>query len=1148
MKTLFTIFITLLTLASLNAQTTEKVTILETHGVASNNLQNADFNNDGIKDFITHYGSMFRIHFSDGGEEWTNTVEVNPGTTLTFETYIIKDVNGDNYDDIVYSNVGYSASIKWLENPTDGSDYWVTHTLTGSYRSLIGVFDVNGDLQPDIVYENWLGNLGWVKNVAGSFTLFNAIPDSYAETKLWKVEDFDQDGDDDMVLFFDYCCLDYFENNSDGTFAVSVVSPDDYQNAIYLIDYNADGFNDIVTQYGTEFEVATFNNITGGFTPETAFGILDAQTIAVADIDGDSDEDFICMISNLVTGFFDLFWRENTGDVTLTALSLVMDSVSEVESAFNFYDYNGDLKADLFGSNNGRMYVQLSDMPTNEFLSSFNPDYIYLRMDLIRYFDVNNDSQTDIMLANRDGVVGWIEYDLINDTVSNVHHLPKIEASPYPVDMIEADLDNDADFDLIISYKSFYGGSQITYYFLNDGEGNFTMHEFSSDAFAQMHVLDTDEDGDIDLIGYDVIAKSIKVFVNSGDTTNIFSTWVTVAASTVNGFDLADIDNDGDLDIIYSKTWEPQIQIAYNEPAIHFAAGIDAITHDCTTAALIYTDDFDNNGFEDIGYSCSTGPLKVCFNTDGVFTSVGFGAGKGSMPFGPSYTDDFDINNDGFNDLIAADFINGTYIKLSSGPGTYLESNYLYTKDYGHFLYADTNHLADFIGTNDNELYILYDINFIAPDVTITEPTFEWIEEGGTGSSVSVFANTIPNHVLQIICTPDPIIDAGAGAGSAIVITLLPDSSSLIPQTINFTVPDDAIVENIVYKTYSITTPYDTWGMYAGMLDDVDTFLIADNDLGIFVSAISVALSEGLLPINIYFNINKIATDPVTVTLTPGTDINLNGIIGGIATIDIPSGISAVATYSFNVANPNDVIDELNILQHVNYLFNSADLTIDGFSPTALNVTLTDNDIANVVRNISMTNIVEAIDTMEFQLELNTAPTQDVFIEITPDEQLDLGFGVGVSQTLVFPASLFVPDQQSVFVLAINDGIVEDMHIGKLTFNIYSADPFYDDETLGILNLYIMDQETTGVSIETETQTAAINIFPGIGNGSFEIDIKEAIDYLIVYNAMGQVVHFEALISIGKHNLDLTLLSAGIYYITARNQSLNTAIPIQIVK
>lgn len=75
---------------------------------------------------------------------------------------VVTDINADGFNDIITYSSLYS-NCKWLENPTDGSTNWTEHTVIGNYHFMMGVFDVDGDLMPDIFLENLGGTLGWVK-------------------------------------------------------------------------------------------------------------------------------------------------------------------------------------------------------------------------------------------------------------------------------------------------------------------------------------------------------------------------------------------------------------------------------------------------------------------------------------------------------------------------------------------------------------------------------------------------------------------------------------------------------------------------------------------------------------------------------------------------------------------------------------------------------------------------------------------------------------------------------------------------------------------------------------------------------------------------------------------------------------------------
>lgn len=1115
--------------------------ILQTHGGSINSIITGDINGDGTDEFIENMGNTFLIKYNNGGSLWQNSYTINEMANYYSSEIVVTDINADGFNDIITYSSLYS-NCKWLENPTDGSTNWTEHTVIGNYHFMMGVFDVDGDLMPDIFLENLGGTLGWVKNVDGEFTTFTTIPDTYSATQAKGIADFDQDGDTDMTLYFDDCCIKYFRNNSDGTFTALTVSSDEYQNDIIVTDTNDDGFADIVYNYYTGYDVAVFNSVTNVFGPSAVFGTYYAVQTTFSDIDGDGDDDFIVISDEGVEGFYSLKYRENNGGFGI--LTTLNDSIPQRDGKYYFYDYNFDGRSDLFSTVLGKIYVDTSNFVTDEITAEFSPESNYLRMDLIRYFDVNNDGDEDIMLANNDGVVGWIDYDEINDTIDNVHHLPKIDASPYPVAFQEADLDNDGDMDLVSSFKSFYGGEQISYYFLNNGTGNFTMYNFSDHAYGQLYFLDADEDGDLDFVGYDISAKSLVLYLNTGIPTALLSFSSTLSTGTVYGADMSDYDNDGDLDFIHSKYANTYLQVIKNEPGLGFSPSTMLVTHGCTTATLVYTEDFDDNGLIDIGYTCNTGTFNVKLNIDGDYVSNSYGSSVGSLGYGPSYTTTADVNQDDVEDFIVSSYTTGTHFKLSDGPGIYLTTDYTFSPDYGRFAYVNDNDIIDFIGTSNTALYIIYDVTTVAPDITVTDPAVLWLEEGGATATISIVANTIPANDLEISFVPDATINCGAGEGLPFIITIPNDSTALIPQIITCSVPEDIEVENIYNQSVAITTSAPTWGMFAGLIDDSFEFMISDNDFGLFVSHTGVSLAEGVAATTIEFNINKVVTDPVELTINPDADIALNGVLGTAAVIDIPTGLGAVATFSYTVANTNDYVDENSVIEYVKYDFSSADMYINDFIADSLEVTLTDNDIANVIRVSGGAVITEGIEVFPLDVKITSAPTSDVFVTLTPNIQLDLGAGAGMPVTLTFSAGLTIPDAITTNVYAVEDGISEPLHSGIIAFTITSDDPLYNDELLGNLTISIEDVETVGIDGLVSDET--IIITPTVGTGLFEVALSETVSSIMVVNTLGQTIFSEENNGKTTQTIDLTGLPAGTYFISAISSDAITTTPFHI--
>lgn len=103
--------------------------------------------------------------------------------------------------------------------------------------------------------------------------------------------------------------------------------------------------------------------------------------------------------------------------------------------------------------------------------------------------------------------------------------------------------------------------------------------------------------------------------------------------------------------------------------------------------------------------------------------------------------------------------------------------------------------------------------------------------------------------------------------------------------------------------------------------------------------------------------------------------------------------------------------------------------------------------------------VAEAGTTYPFQVVLESVPQETVTIIITPDQQLDLGKGVGKPIHLTFtPDNALVA--QTVTVAAFDDTLNEpDRHSGLLAFATQSTDPSYDSLTIPAMTVGIRDND-----------------------------------------------------------------------------------------
>jgi len=176
----------------------------------------------------------------------------------------------------------------------------------------------------------------------------------------------------------------------------------------------------------------------------------------------------------------------------------------------------------------------------------------------------NHDSE-DIALADFDGdgdldIVFVSEDDKINEYyINNGKGFFSDASNRFPVEavtnaVIAADFDKDGDIDLIL------GNDGQDVFLVNDGKGNFKDETskylpVDNTVTQDIEAADIDGDGDLDLVFGN--EDENKLYINNGK--GVFSDVTDGRLPSANGkeetrkVDIADIDNDGDLDIYFSN-------------------------------------------------------------------------------------------------------------------------------------------------------------------------------------------------------------------------------------------------------------------------------------------------------------------------------------------------------------------------------------------------------------------------------------------------------------------------------------------------------------------------------------------------------------------------------------------------------------------
>ncbi len=111
------------------------------------------------------------------------------------------------------------------------------------------------------------------------------------------------------------------------------------------------------------------------------------------------------------------------------------------------------------------------------------------------------------------------------------------------------------------------------------------------------------------------------------------------------------------------------------------------------------------------------------------------------------------------------------------------------------------------------------------------------------------------------------------------------------------------------------------------------------------------------------------------------------------------------------------------------------------------------------------TDVDETGPTLDaYTVVLDSQPTAEVTITVTPDGQVDLGAGPSTAIKLTFTLGDWNVDQK-VVVTAVDDAVAEGAHIGTITHSATSGDANYDGIGIKTVEANVADDDTAGISV-----------------------------------------------------------------------------------
>ncbi len=268
-------------------------------------IRETDLDEDGDMDVVAYDASEILIWFeNDGAGKYT---EHQISTSIDRAKQLeVEDMDGDGDKDIVSASISDDDFVFW-EN--DGSENFTRNTITYtssqlSNPSYFAIADLDGDMDKDMAvvasaldFGNPVG-IFWLRNEgSGSFSSPIEIESGLELTQQVRAEDFDGDGDMDLVV------------TGDATYGEGLLLQE--------------------------------NDGSGNFTNINLDNSLDCFWLRTADIDGDSDMDFA-----VNDGSSNIIWYENTGNMTFAPHTITTGETDGI--AFELLDTDGDTDVDIF--------------------------------------------------------------------------------------------------------------------------------------------------------------------------------------------------------------------------------------------------------------------------------------------------------------------------------------------------------------------------------------------------------------------------------------------------------------------------------------------------------------------------------------------------------------------------------------------------------------------------------------------------------------------------------------------------------------------------------------------------------------------------------------------------------------------------------
>lgn len=555
---------------------------------------------------------------------------INDFEGVRWSSVVFGDVDGDGNQDVIISGEGATNDFICKLYKNDGQGNLLASTnnqFEGVKDASIAFGDIDGDGDLDLLITGQNDSYDCITKLYsndGQGNFSEIINTPFEDVGLGSIafSDIDGDGDLDVLitgqnnLFNPVTKL--YTNDGNGVFTEVINTPFiNFKNSsVAFSDIDSDGDEDLLIigrdSVNNRLTKLYINDGNGVFTEDTgaSFENVGSGSITFGDIDNDGHEDVLITGRNTFGGRVAKLYSNDGNGSFSEVTGTPFYGVDYSSAAFEDVDGDGDLDILILGKDASNSSI--TRLYTNDGLGNFSEvpgtTFVDLGYGALAFSDLNSNGFPDAIVSGRLSSNVDVVKIYGNDGTGNF-----LEASGSPLEGARsgssafADIDGDGNLDILITGRNEFN-NRFTNLYSNDGNGNYTEvigTPFDGVMNSSICFADIDGDGDQDVLITGMnnsLDRIAKLYSNDGSGNFSELTGTPFDGVTYSAVDFADIDGDGDQDLLITGRIVNNIRIAklYANDGNGNFTELTGTPFDGMTNSTVSFIDIDNDGDQDV--------------------------------------------------------------------------------------------------------------------------------------------------------------------------------------------------------------------------------------------------------------------------------------------------------------------------------------------------------------------------------------------------------------------------------------------------------------------------------------------------------------------------------------------------------------------